>query len=262
MNIATFFSQLNLTKNNIKLIFAVFILYIFFLLINIPASFVFSTMDLPKNVKTNVVSGSIWSGKVRQLTVSGVSLGSISWQLHPLSLLIGNITADVSAVNNKQYINSEISISLSGKVELEETRFKFDLESLQPLIYGMPITYSGKASGYFPFSYFQKNNYVAVNGKLSLSSINMISPQLKNFGDFIVDFRAEKEGGTSGKIKDSGGELSLDGKLNLNKNGLIHISTKLAARESGSSIDNVLGFLGRKDSKGQINITNSFNLWQ
>ena len=57
--------------------------------------------------------------------------------------------------------------------------------------------------------------------------MEIISPQRQSFGDFVVDFRAEKEGATSGRIKDSGGQLSVDGKLNLSKNGQFKITLSI-----------------------------------
>ena len=234
----------------------------FFLITNIPATVILSSVTLPDNVKLSSISGSIWSGKARQFKISGIDMGSINWELNPLNLIIGELSADVSIVNNKQYINTEVSLSSSGKIELEETRFLIDLSSLQPLIYGMPFSYTGKASGYFPVSFFHKNSYVGLNGKLSLTSMEMISPQRQSFGDFIVDFRAEKEGATSGKIKDSGGELNLTGQLMLKKNGQFNFSAKLAARESGSSLEKTLSFLGRKDASGRVKVHSDFKLWQ
>jgi len=249
-------------KKNIQYFLILVVLYLFFLIASLPATVVFSSMKLPSNIKLSSISGTIWSGKAKQLKVSGIDLGSIKWELHPLNLIMGELSADVSVVNNKQYINTEVNLSYSGKVELEETRFLIDLSSLQPLIYGMPFSYAGKASGYFPISFFHKNNYIGLNGKLSLTNMEMISPQRQSFGDFIVDFRAEKEGATSGQIKDSGGVLDISGQLLLKKNGQLNFSAKLAAREAGSSLEKAISFLGRKDASGRVQVNSNFKLWR
>lgn len=248
-------------KKNTKIILIVIALYLFFLITTLPANVVLSAINLPKNITLSSISGTIWSGKARQLHVSGVELGSVNWELHPLYLIIGELSADVSIINDQQYINTQLNLSSSGKIELEETRFLIDLSSLQPLTYGMPFSYSGKISGYFPVSFFQKNNYVGINGKLSLNDILMISPQQQSFGDFVIDFRAEKEGATSGKIKDSGGLLNATGQLTLNKNGQLNLSMKLAARETGSSLEKVLSFLGKKDAGGRVAFNSNFKIW-
>lgn len=248
-------------KRNIKTISAVVGLYLFFLIINFPASVILSNIILPANITIASVAGTVWSGSIERLKVSSLDVGSVRWELNPLSLVIGELSADVFIVNNKQYINSEVNISPSGKVKLEETSFSIDLSSLAPLTYGMPFSYSGKASGYFPVSFFHKNNYVGINGKLSLAKIKMISPQQQSFGDFVIDFRAENQGATSGKITDSGGELKVDGQLNLTKKGMASISAKLAAREVGGTLENVLSFLGQKDASGRVQLNSSVKLW-
>lgn len=234
----------------------------FFLVTTLPASIIFSSIKLPNNIKLSSFSGTVWSGKAGQLTISGINLGSIKWDLHPLNLIIGELSADISVINNKQFINTEVNYSYSGEIELEDTRFSIDLSSLQPLTYGMPFSYTGKASGYFPVSFFHKNNYVGLNGKLSLTSMEMLAPQQQYFGDFIVDFRAEKEGVTSGKIKDSSEVLNIDGQLTLKKNGQFNFSAKLAARKKDSSIEKILSFLGKKDAGGRVQLNHNVKLWR
>lgn len=248
-------------KKHTKTILIVIALYLFFLVTTLPASVVLSAINFPKNITLSSISGTIWSGNVRQLHVSGVALGSVNWELHPLNLIIGELSADVSIINNQQYINTQFNLSSSGRIELEDTRFLIDLSSLQPLTYGMPFSYAGKVSGYFPVSFFKNNDYVGINGKLSLNDIRMISPQRQSFGDLIIDFRAEKEGATSGKIKDSGGLLNATGQLTLNKDGQFNLSMKLAAREAGSSLEKMLSFLGKKDASGRFALNSNFKIW-
>lgn len=262
MKIKNYFYNVSCNKKQIQYAFIVLGLYSFFLITNLPATVIFSSIKLPNNIKFSSISGTVWSGRARQLTISGINLGSIRWDLHPLNLIMGELSADISIINNKQFINTEVNLSYSGKVELEETRFLIDLSSLQPLTYGMPFSYTGKASGYFPVSFFHKNNYVGLNGKLSLTSMEMLAPQQQSFGDFIVDFRAEKEGATSGKIKDSSAILNLTGQLTLKKNGQLKLLAKLAAREKNSSLEKVLSFLGKKDAAGRVQLSSHFKLWR
>jgi general secretion pathway protein N len=243
-------------------VFTVIVAYFFFLLINLPASVVISTLELPRNIKVTGISGSAWSGKIHNLNISGVNLGSVSWQMQPAYLLLGAVSADILIVKDQQMIKSWLKLSPSGKVELEETRFKINLSSLQPLIYGMPFSYGGMASGYFPVSQFYKNKYVALNGKLSLTNLEMLTPQRQAFGGLELDFRAEKDGMTTARIKDNGEQLAVSGSLTINKAGLLKLSAKLAAHQKGSQLDNVVSFLGPKDAAGKVLVNNQFKIWQ
>jgi general secretion pathway protein N len=261
MTIRSFFSNISFNRKNIKYILIIIVVYLFFLIINLPANIALSVINLPESISLSSVSGTVWSGKSKKLSYSSIELGAVSWELHPFNLIIGELSVDISIVNDKQYITTQANVSPSGKIELEETRFLIDLSSLQPLTYGMPFSYAGIASGYFPVSFFHKNNYVGINGKLSLSDMNMISPQHQSFGDFVINFRTENEGATSGRIKDSGGQLNVDGHLSLSKNGQFNVSAMLAARESDSPLERALSFLGRKDSSGRYQLNYYFKLW-
>ncbi len=262
MDISDIRSYVSFNKKQFKYLVITFFLYLLFLIVNLPASIVLSSVTLPANLSYSTVSGSVWSGKLQQVRYRGVSLGTVNWELSPFNLLLAELSSDISVVNNKQFLNTELTISYSGKIELQETRFSVDLSLLQPLTYGMPFSYDGKASGYFPVSYFHKNNHIGLNGKLSLSSLAMISPQQQVLGNFAINFRAENEGATSGKIKDTGGPLNISGQLSLKKNGLFTVSAKLASREAGSSLEQAIAFLGAKDSSGRVQLNSSFKLWR
>lgn len=262
MSFHSFYSGFSFSGKNIKYIFIVIVLYLFFLIINFPAKIALSYISLPKNVSLTSVTGTVWSGKAAKISLSGIELGKIDWELHPLNLILGELSADISILNNQQYFNTQLYISPSGQLELEETRFSVDLGLFQPLTYGMPVSYSGKVSGYFPVSLFNKNNYVGINGRLSLSNITMSLPQHQSLGDFIIDFRAEKDGATSAQIKNSGGTLKVDGKLKLSKNGLLNISATLLPKIPGSPIEKTILFLGQPDSRGHTQLNYQFKLWK
>lgn len=246
---------------NIKLILMIITLYLLFLIARLPATVVLSMINFPSSLTLTSISGTAWSGSIKNIRYAGLNVGSIKWSLHPLNLIIGELSADIAIMNDEQYINTEVNLSSSGKIVFEETRFLIYLSALQPLTYGMPFSYAGKISGYLPVSFIHKNNYVGINGKISLDNMEMISPQRQSFGDFYIDFRAENEGATSGRIKDSGGLLHIDGQLNLKKNGLFHLSAKLAAREKDSSLERVISFLGPMDADGRIQVNSNFMLW-
>ncbi|MFK5913450.1 MAG: type II secretion system protein N [Woeseiaceae bacterium] len=254
-------SLLSIRRSQVKAAALVFALYISFLIINLPASLVISNIDLPREVRTSSVSGTLWSGKINDVSVSGISLGEMSWELHPLALLIGHVSTDVSFHRQSEFITSAVVLSLSGSVELEETRFNLDISSLRPLTYGLPVTYLGQASGYFPSVYFLKNEHVGINGKLTITGLEITSPQQQNFGDFSVVLKAENEGLTSGKVKVINSPLNVNGDLTLSKTGHFNSTIKAGAKEKGSALDQMLSFFGRKDAEGRVVLITNLKLW-
>ena len=256
-----FSNLLGWLKINKRIILIATITYLFFLIGNLPANIILTSIKLPGNVKVSDVSGTVWTGKIQNLHVSGITVGTVEWSLQPFRLLLGSLSADVTVKKERQYIKSKIHYTLTGKTELEDTRININLTSLQPLTYGMPFSYTGNLTGHLPVSYFKKDSFISLNGKLSLRNLEMVSPQRQAFGNFDIDLRAENEGMTSGLVKDNSDEISLSGKLAIYKDGLLKLSAKLAARQKDSSIDNMIAFLGNKDSNGTVQIGSSIKLW-
>ena len=59
--------------------------WVFFMLVHLPASFVYQMAPVPANVSASNITGTVWSGKVGVLTVDNVSLTSVNWSLKPIA---------------------------------------------------------------------------------------------------------------------------------------------------------------------------------
>lgn len=248
-------------KPSVKYSFAVVGLYLIFLLATAPASILFSNIKLPANLRLTSISGTVWNGRIEQVEFSGIQVGSVQWVVQPLALLLGSLSADVEINNKAQYLTTTMTLSLFKKFELDGTLFNVDLALFQPLIYGMPIAYSGQASGALPRFSFKKNDSIILNGKLSLNAIKLISPQQQEFGNFVIDFNSKNEKSISAVIRDDNAPLKLNGNIDLNHLGQLTLETQFSALEKNGSLDKMLEFLGRADEKGQRQFETSFILW-
>lgn len=99
-------------KSKIAWIAGAIIAFIGFLIMYLPAAQVIGRATLPANVEIYGVSGTLWEGQVQQIVVNGLPVNDVSWQLHPLALLAGNISADLKGGN----IRSADEVSFSGPV--------------------------------------------------------------------------------------------------------------------------------------------------
>ena len=239
-------------KTYLKYIVAFIFIYLIFLLSSLPAKFIFSIAKLPENIKVSSVTGTIWSGKIKQLSISSIKLGSVSWRIHPERLILGQLSSDISLNKKEQFFLANISVSALGRFEIKETKFYIDSTLLQPLIYGMPFSFTGTAEGSFPSITFLENNYIRMNGKISIKDANLISPQQQLFGDFVARFNTEKENETLVIVKSVDSPLILSGKINLTETGAIDVSAKMAARNDEYELDKMLLFFGEKDEQGQV----------
>lgn len=75
------------------------IAFIIFAIAYMPAVQVVGRIDLPKNVSISGISGTVFSGKAQTIVVNGLPINNVQWELNPLALFIGNISAKVKAGN-------------------------------------------------------------------------------------------------------------------------------------------------------------------
>jgi len=247
-------------KTFFKYIYVLIVLCFVFLLANLPAKYIFSVVKLPENIKVSSVTGTIWSGTIKQLSISGIKLGGVSWRMLPERLILGQLSSNISLNKKEQFFRANISVSALGRFELKETDFFIDSALLQPLLYGMPFSYSGTAKGCFPSIEFLENNYIRMNGEISIKDAKLISPQQQLFGDFVASFKIEKENKTLVIVKSIDSPLIMSGKIKLTETGRIDVSAKMAARSDEPALDKMLLFFGPKDEQEQVEFKQQLQL--
>ncbi|RDV24871.1 type II secretion system protein N [Alteromonas aestuariivivens] len=96
---------------------------IFFLLKYLPASQVLGRVDLPRNMAISGVSGTIWNGQAELVSVSGLSVTPLNWEIHPLALLVGRVSADIRGGN----LRESGQVAFQGPLSIS----LFDLQSVK-----------------------------------------------------------------------------------------------------------------------------------
>ena len=96
--------------------------------------------------------GTAWSGTAERLSLGGVTLGPVSWNLRPSRLLTGQLAADIEATLPDGFANGSIAAGVGGKIAIS------DLEAAAPLAWIAPA--AGAAGGQVA-ARFEK---LAVNG--------------------------------------------------------------------------------------------------
>lgn len=75
------------------------IAFIIFAIAYMPAVQVIGRIDLPKNIAISGISGTLFTGRAQTVVVNGLPINNVQWELNPLALLIGNVSAKVKAGN-------------------------------------------------------------------------------------------------------------------------------------------------------------------
>jgi len=98
--------------SNKKLIIFTIILFLFFVVANMPAKFAYSMVPEMKGLEVSSFKGSLWSGSAASVRYNGVDLGETHWQLSPLALFLLSLSGDIHSINGDNKIHANFTFSM------------------------------------------------------------------------------------------------------------------------------------------------------
>lgn len=101
----------------------------------------------PTDVDFEKSTGRIWNGQLVGVSVNGVALGDVAFDIRPLRLLTGQLAARVNVANGPATASGDVAYGLmSGSTALSDANFYFNLASIRNYsIFGVP--YEGDMTG-------------------------------------------------------------------------------------------------------------------
>lgn len=102
------------------------VLYLFFLIILVPANVVASWLPLPKEIQIGQVSGSIWQGQATNIVILGQSIETLNWSLS-LTSLTPALKVDIVADST---LSAKGDILLTNPVAFHEFELTSDIGNL------------------------------------------------------------------------------------------------------------------------------------
>ena len=123
--------------------------YVVFLLIKLPATQVLGHMTLPPEIKLQGIRGTIWQGQASTATLHGMPVNNIRWSLDFWPLLLGKVSATLSAGNIREpddiAFNGELSLN-SQRVQMHNVQAYLPTNLMMTLL---PLPFPVKAQGRF-----------------------------------------------------------------------------------------------------------------
>lgn len=105
-------------EHKYKLIAVAIVFYLVQLIASIPATQVLNRLSLPNNIQIQGVGGSVWSGTAQSITMDGIQVNNVNWELRFLSLMMGKAAAKIKAGNASDaesiFFDGDIKITLTG----------------------------------------------------------------------------------------------------------------------------------------------------
>lgn len=247
----------NFSMKTIAYVLISVVVYIVFLLANIPASYVVSKFFpemVSSSIKLKNPSGTLWSGEVSQLSVKQVELGNVNWELSVIPLIWGSTNFNFVSRHDSAIIRTQVRLK-TKQVAFSETEIDFPLSDLMPLLYGLPLSFDGNLKAHFSEINVVAGQQFLMNGRALLTDVKLIAPQSLSLGNFSIVFEPEVKG-TRVTITDNQGPVAVNAIVNIKETGKYLVKATLTPRTSADSdLKNSLALLGKPDSQGRY----SFN---
>lgn len=203
----------------------------------------------PDDVLVSGISGTIWHGRAGGLLVSGIYLRNVEWQSSPLSLLTGRLKLSISATPANGFVESDVSLGVSGALRLEDLSAALPLSILADAI-NVPGL-AGSASLQFAELAFADGVPTSADGTLDIA--NLLIPGLTNddLGGYRLEF-SNFEDGVIASIEDTDGVVDVAGTVNLGADGAYSLLAQLSAKQQApASLARQIEFLPDGTAQGQ-----------
>jgi len=195
------------------------------------------------------VEGSLWSGGCAGLTVSGTSLGDLSWELHPSRIVLGRAAAHVTLGHGPADAAGDVEVGLGGRVTARNVVADLPLNSA--LLPAVPANLHGRAHCELTLVQLQRGVIRQLQGRIEARNLEERSGNDTALGSYAVSFPGGS-GDPVGTLRDLEGPLALEGTLRLTPAPGFELEGVIAARTGAPpELVNSLRFLGSPDATGR-----------
>jgi hypothetical protein len=235
-------------------------IYLLFLLVNLPASVVWSFA--PQNIQNSVtitnLQGTAWSASADNIVLNGFELGKTKWTLNPFLLFIGKLGGNINVRNALGQADSGFKIDSEQMIELSDLDSEFSAAIFDPAV--RPFMLTGSINSQLEAVQIQGKVLFAATGTLQWRNAAITGVQDVSLGNLL--FKASPEAkGTRLQVTNEGGVIAVNGDIRLTGNGRYNLNLLLSSRDNrNTDLKNMLAVLGRADAQGRVRFTQAGRL--
>jgi general secretion pathway protein N len=208
---------------------------------------------LPPDIRAIGLEGTLWEGQAHRLEVRGFDLGEVSWDVHPLALLVGRLQSRVSI--NHADLQGQGTVNLGfNSMGLVDTRATGNSRLLAPYLSDYGVNVDGRFELNAQTMRFNDRGPQAMDGVLVWQDARITSPAALALGDVSAVLTQEGEAAVA-ELSNNGDELRLSGSARLEADWKYNARLRLAPTPSTpKEIRDTLPFLGQPDAKGAVTV--------
>lgn len=238
--------------------------YLLFLIAGIPASLVVPTLN--RNIQVLEIvdaGGSLWHGHAARVTIlHRYRMDMLDWDIRFSRLLFGELAANISTEFEQNKMVGEAGIGATGRIVLHDFRAEIDAARVAQLARIPLAQFSGQLDMQIDDAGWTPQQVPELNGQITWHNATVSVSEKVELGDISIKLQPGDDSNTMATIKNTGGDLGLDGIAKLGDDGSYSLQLEMSPRAHASR--NLLGSL-RMFAKPQGNnfvYSNNGNLKQ
>jgi general secretion pathway protein N len=217
------------------------------LLVRLPAAWVKGF--LPDGVACVRISGTAWNGNCAGLLYKGAIVGNLNWELHPLALFRGKVSAFVSLTRGEDFVRGEIEAGSGGNLVARQLQAQMPLNP--PLVPELSSGYAGNVSVNLAYLRVEKNVVAAIEGQLESSGLTELRTRTVLGSYSLVFPKAAGDGEPVGQLTSLDGPVDFEGTLRLTRQPGWAINGKVRLKpDTPPRLAQQLAYLGTPDPDG------------
>ncbi|HWV14127.1 MAG TPA: type II secretion system protein N [Cellvibrio sp.] len=236
------------------------VFWLYFVISHIPAVWGAYLMTRDGNLGMTGVSGTLWSGRASLASVkvkgADYSLGQMTWELSPFSLLLLKPCAKIETQMDSQQMNGRVCVGLNGSMDVSKATISLPTRLMQMQL---PLPVDGKFNLYLD-SLAMKNNQVSnLQGKLGWSEAKVFNGVgWMDIGGFGADLADDGNAGVSVHVFDVNSPVHVDitalflSPTGVSLKGKLSMSEAFAQQANATALLSMLATPTAPDEQGNL----------
>ncbi|GAB4350032.1 MAG: hypothetical protein Kow006_12320 [Gammaproteobacteria bacterium] len=235
--------------------------YAGFLLYKLPAAVAYShAAGELQPLSATGIEGTVWAGRAAQVSFQRRPVGSVTWRLNPLPLVLGNVAATVEVKSPAGALAARVIRSSDGTVRLEEVTGEADVASLAPWVGLQTFHPEGRLNIDLAQLELQGRRPIAATGELVWRDASLRAPSRVALGELGAVLSTTPQG-VRAVLRDSKSPFALDAAVQFQANGSYRLNGKISARANADpAVHQLMESLGVRNRGAALPISFSGRL--
>jgi general secretion pathway protein N len=228
------------------------LLYLVFLVLGLPAAHLVTLLDPARGrVSLGAVEGTAWNGRAEGVRVSQLSLGGVTWRLAPLAFLTGCLEYRLGVESGPAGIgNGRVGACVGSRRYVKELTGDVSVVDLASAAGAAMALLAPRGRLELAVDSVRQRGeaYVDAEGRVVWRAAVVGQGQPVRLGDVAIDLAVDGER-LAGSVRNTGGEVDLQGTLSVDPAGSYELQGRLKPRP-GASLDEALSTVAARQPDG------------